>query len=34
MSIPETGQSPTLRWGFGLGAASLPLLRRWLQPLG
>ena len=30
MSIPETGQSPTLRWGFGLGAASLPLLRRLL----
>ncbi|WP_411869733.1 precorrin-3B C(17)-methyltransferase [Vulcanococcus limneticus] len=30
MSIPETGQSPTLRWGFGLGGASLPLLRRLL----
>ncbi len=30
MSIPETGQSPTLRWGFSLGAASLPLLRRLL----
>ena len=30
MSSPETGQSPTLRWGFGLGGASLPLLRRLL----
>ncbi len=30
MSIPGTGQYPTLRWGFGLGGASLPLLRRLL----
>lgn len=30
MSIPGTGQDPTLRWGFGLGGAGLPLLRRLL----